>query len=50
VKLTEAGPKFDAVDKAIWGGGWKIVAMLRLSSAIPFSVQHYFYGLRPMGF
>jgi uncharacterized membrane protein YdjX (TVP38/TMEM64 family) len=38
-------PKFDAVDKAIGEGGWKVVAMLRLSPAVPFNVQNYLYGL-----
>lgn len=37
-------PKFDAVDRAIAANGWKIVAMLRLSPAVPFNLQNYLYG------
>lgn len=38
-------PRFRAIDRAIEEGGWKIVALLRLSPAIPFNVQNYLYGL-----
>jgi uncharacterized membrane protein YdjX (TVP38/TMEM64 family) len=41
---------FGAIDKAIDEGGWKIVAMLRLSPAIPFNLQNYLYGLTPVRF
>lgn len=41
---------FDAIDRAIGEGGWKIVALLRLSPAIPFNLQNYLYGLTPVGF
>jgi len=43
-------PKFKAVDQAVSEGGWKIVALLRLSPAIPFNVQNYLYGLTAIGF
>jgi uncharacterized membrane protein YdjX (TVP38/TMEM64 family) len=43
-------PKFDAVDRAVAEGGWKIVAMLRLSPAVPFNVQNYLYGLTAIPF
>ena len=43
-------PKFSAIDKAIGVGGWKIVAMLRLSPAVPFNLQNYAYGLTSIGF
>jgi len=43
-------PKFDAVDRAVAEGGWKIVAMLRLSPAVPFNLQNYLYGLTPIPF
>jgi uncharacterized membrane protein YdjX (TVP38/TMEM64 family) len=42
--------KFGAIDRAIDEGGWKIVAMLRLSPAIPFNLQNYLYGLTPVRF
>ena len=43
-------PKFDAIDKAIGEGGWKIVALLRLSPAVPFTLQNYLYGLTDIRF
>jgi uncharacterized membrane protein YdjX (TVP38/TMEM64 family) len=43
-------PKFDAIDKAISASGWKIVALLRLSPAVPFNLQNYLYGLTGIRF
>ena len=43
-------PKFRAIDAAIGRGGWKIVALLRLSPAVPFNLQNYLYGLTPIRF
>jgi uncharacterized membrane protein YdjX (TVP38/TMEM64 family) len=43
-------PKFAAIDKAIGEGGWKIIALLRLSPAIPYSVGNYLYGLTAIRF
>lgn len=43
-------PLFKAIDTAIGEGGWKIVALLRLSPAIPFNVQNYLYGLTSIRF
>lgn len=49
-QLAQHSPKFHAIDQAIGEGGWKIVALLRLSPAVPFNVQNYLYGLTPIGF
>ncbi len=43
-------PLFQAIDRAIGEGGWKIVALLRLSPAIPFNMQNYLYGLTSVRF
>lgn len=43
-------PKFEAIDRAIGEEGWKIVAMLRLSPAVPFNLQNYLYGLTKVRF
>jgi uncharacterized membrane protein YdjX (TVP38/TMEM64 family) len=43
-------PKFEAIDRAIGEGGWRIVAMLRLSPAVPFNLQNYLYGLTKIRF
>lgn len=43
-------PKFRAVDRAIGENGWKIVAMLRLSPAVPFNLQNFLYGLTRIRF
>jgi uncharacterized membrane protein YdjX (TVP38/TMEM64 family) len=43
-------PRFAAIDRAIGEGGWKIVALLRLSPAVPFNLQNYLYGLTRIRF
>lgn len=43
-------PKFGAIDKAISESGWQIVALLRLSPAVPFNLQNYLYGLTGIRF
>lgn len=49
-RFAEGNRKFAAMDRAISDGGWKIVAMLRLSPAVPFTLQNYFYGLTKIRF
>ncbi len=41
---------FGSIDRAIGEGGWRIVALLRLSPAIPFNLQNYLFGLTPIRF
>ncbi len=43
-------PKFKAVNDAIGDEGWKVVGLLRLSPALPFSLQNWFLGITPVGF
>ena len=43
-------PKFGAIDNAIGKGGWKIIALLRLSPVIPFSLGNYLFGLTAIHF
>jgi uncharacterized membrane protein YdjX (TVP38/TMEM64 family) len=43
-------PRFAAIDAAIGEGGWKIIALLRLSPAIPFSLGNYLFGLTAIRF
>ena len=43
-------PKFRAVNDAIGEEGWKVVGLLRLSPALPFSLQNWFLGITPVGF
>lgn len=47
---TAGSPKFRAIDAAIGQQGWKIVALLRLSPAVPFNLSNYFYGLTAVRF
>lgn len=37
--------RFAAIDQAIEEGGWKIVALVRLSPVTPFSLENYLFGL-----
>ena len=48
--MARTNAKFSAIDDAISEGGWKIVALLRLSPAIPFNLQNYLYGLTDIRF
>jgi len=43
-------PRFNAVNQAIGEEGWKVVALLRLSPALPFSLQNWFLGITPVSF
>ncbi len=43
-------PRFRAVNDAIGEEGWKVVGLLRLSPALPFSLQNWFLGVTPVGF
>lgn len=43
-------PRFAAIDRAVSQGGWKIVALLRLSPVVPFNLQNYLYGLTAIRF
>ncbi len=48
--LASRNAKFGAVDRAIAKNGWKVVALLRLSPLIPFSISNYLYGLTAVRF
>ena len=37
-------PIFRAIDRAVSGGGWRIVALLRLNPTVPYSVSNYLFG------
>jgi uncharacterized membrane protein YdjX (TVP38/TMEM64 family) len=43
--MARGHEKFEAIDRAIAEKGWKVVALLRLSPVIPFSLSNYLYGL-----
>lgn len=49
-RLVEQSPRLAAVDEAIGAEGWKIVALLRLSPAVPFTLQNYLYGVTAIRF
>ena len=38
------------IDRAVADDGWKIVALLRLSPAVPFNLQNYLFGLTAIPF
>lgn len=43
-------PRFRAIDQAIAEGGPRVVALLRLSPAVPFSIGNYLFGLTGIRF
>ena len=43
-KMIERRPKLKAVDQALRDGGWRAVALLQMSPAVPFGLQNYFLG------
>ena len=43
--VTWASNYSEAIDRAIAKSGWKVVALLRLSPLVPFSLSNYLYGL-----
>lgn len=49
-RMAESNRTFGSIDRAIEQGGWKIIALLRLSPAVPFSIGNYLYGLTPVRF
>jgi uncharacterized membrane protein YdjX (TVP38/TMEM64 family) len=42
--------RFRAIDAAITQQGWRVVALLRLSPLVPFSLSNYLYGLSAVSF
>ena len=38
------------IDKALRKAGWKVVALMRLSPLVPFTLQNYFYGVTTLRF
>ena len=49
-RWAQKSPRFDAIDAAIREQGWKVVALLRLSPLVPFSLSNYLYGLTAVRF
>lgn len=47
---VEESRRLAAVEDAIRTGGWRIVALLRLSPVVPSNLQNYLYGLTPIHF
>jgi uncharacterized membrane protein YdjX (TVP38/TMEM64 family) len=49
-RLARGHEKFRAIDEAVRAKGWKVVALLRLSPLVPFSLSNYLYGLTAIRF
>lgn len=44
-KQIAGNQRFEAIDRAVEGEGWKIVGLTRLSPAFPFNLLNYAFGL-----
>ena len=49
-RYAKRHPRYAALDDAIGRSGWKVVALLRLSAIVPFSLSNYFFGLTSVDF
>jgi uncharacterized membrane protein YdjX (TVP38/TMEM64 family) len=49
-RLARRLPAFRRIDAAMGAGGWKVVALLRLSPLVPFSITNYLLGLTSVRF
>lgn len=49
-RLARKNEKFEAIDRAIAQKGWKVVALLRLSPLVPYTISNYLYGLTGIRF
>ena len=49
-RLRRRHPRFSALDQALVDGGWRIVALLRLNPAIPYSASNYLFGASGVAF
>jgi uncharacterized membrane protein YdjX (TVP38/TMEM64 family) len=50
VRLMERYPRFAIVDRTMSQGGWRIVALIRLSPAFPYSASNYLFGVTSVPF
>jgi uncharacterized membrane protein YdjX (TVP38/TMEM64 family) len=50
LRFARRSVRFRALDEAITEGGWRIVALVRLTPVFPFGLQNYMYGLTGIGF
>jgi uncharacterized membrane protein YdjX (TVP38/TMEM64 family) len=50
VRLMNRYPGFKIVDRTISTGGWRIVALIRLSPALPYSASNYLFGVTRVPF
>ena len=50
VRLMDRYTRFKIVDRTISRGGWRIVALIRLSPAFPYSASNYLFGVTGVSF
>lgn len=47
-RRIQGNPRFQAIDEAVGSGGWKVVALTRLSPVFPFNLLNYAFGITPV--
>lgn len=50
VALKSRHPRFQMFDRTLCEGGWRIVALIRLNPAIPYSASNYVFGVSGVAF
>ncbi|MCW8128828.1 MAG: TVP38/TMEM64 family protein [Planctomycetota bacterium] len=48
--LARRHPRFAAVDRAVGREGWKVVALVRLATVIPYNLSNYAFGVTSVRF
>ena len=48
--LMERSPRFQLLDRVLRQGGWRIVALVRLNPALPYSASNYLFGVTSIPF
>jgi uncharacterized membrane protein YdjX (TVP38/TMEM64 family) len=49
-RIVRTRPRLNAIDTAMGQGGWKLVALLRVTPVVPFNLSNYVFGVTAIRF